>query len=442
MERYEISWIGKEYAKKLVNCNVTYKLLEDIKHNNKPENKDSENMLISGDNLEVLKSLISSHKEKVKMIYIDPPYNTGKNFAYSDKFSYSDEQLKSIFNCSLEDVKNIRKRYSKNELSHSAWLTFMYPRLYLARELLKDDGMIFISIDDNEQAQLKLLCDEVFGEENFVASFIWNKKNSAKGVPPKNMVVNTHEYIMCFAKSQNSKLCGKLRQKTGFQNKDNDPRGAWRLSNIKSTIERDKERFSIIDPKTGRTFENFWAFSKESLERMIKEDRIVFPKSSNGLPKQKEFFNKFKNPYIPIQSYLGLFDPQVKVEKDVSSLISSKVFLYRKPLELIKEIISQSDSNNEIFMDFFSGTGTTAHAIFQLNSEDSGNRKFICVQLPENLDEKSETYKVGFKNIFEITKARIELAAKKIQAENPNYVGDLGFKLYTLEKVKLNEKEN
>ncbi|SUU44994.1 type III restriction-modification system methyltransferase [Actinobacillus ureae] len=289
----------------------------------------------------------------------------------------------------------------------------MLPRLHLARNLLKDDGVIFISIDDNEQAQLKLLCDEVFGEENFVADFIWDKKNSAKGVPPKNMVVNVYEHIICYGKTSVAKVRGELRTKNGFSNPDNDPRGAWRLSNIKSTLEREKDKFKILDPETGREFENYWAFSRQSLERMIKEKRIIFPKNDDGLPKQKEFFNEFDNLYIPLKSQLGWFDPQSKVEKKVENLMGSKVFLYRKPLELIKLLIQQG--SDDLILDFFCGSGTTAHAVMQLNSEDKGsNRRFICVQIPEQTDEKSEAYKAGFKNIAEISKERIRRAGSQI----------------------------
>ncbi|WP_143541471.1 site-specific DNA-methyltransferase, partial [Rodentibacter genomosp. 1] len=322
------------------------------------------------------------------------------------------------------------KSFSRSALSHSAWLTFMYPRLYIARDLLKEDGVIFISIDDNEVAQLKLLCDEVFGEGNFVSEFIWDKKNSAKGVPPRNMVVDIHEYVLCYSRNTDAKLIGELRTKDGFANPDNDIRGEWRLSNIKSTLERVQDKFSITDPNTGRKFENYWAFSKNSLEKMIKEGRIIFPKNDDGLPKQKEFFNEFDNPYIPIKSHLGWFDPQSKTEKNVEKLMGQKVFLYRKPLELMKKLVIQSVKNNEIILDFFSGSGTTAHAVMQLNAEDGGNRQFILVQLPEKTDEKSEAFKAGYKTIFDITKARIEKSAVKIRQDFPDTQCDLGFKIF------------
>ncbi|TYB25560.1 site-specific DNA-methyltransferase [Aggregatibacter actinomycetemcomitans] len=434
-EFYEMNWLGKSYAKLLRNLPPETLLCEDKNHNAKPENANSQNLLIQGDNLDVLKHLKNAYTNKVKMIYIDPPYNTGSDgFVYQDDCKFTPEQLSEFAHISFDEAERILKFTAKGSNSHSAWLTFMYPRLYIARELLKEDGVIFISIDDNEVAQLKLLCDEVFGEGNFVAEFIWDKKNSAKGVPPRNMVVNIHEYILCYSKNTDAKLIGELRTKDGFANPDNDLRGEWRLSNIKSTLERPQDKFSIIDPDTGRIFENYWAFSKNSLENMIEERRIIFPKNDDGLPKQKEFFNEFANPYMPIKSHLGWFDPQSKTEKNVEKLMGQKVFLYRKPLELMKKLILQSAENNEIILDFFAGSASTAHAVMQLNAEDNSNRQFILVQLPEKTDKKSEAFKAGYKTIFDITKARIKKAAAQIQAQKPNASGakniDSGFKIY------------
>ncbi|TYA32712.1 site-specific DNA-methyltransferase [Aggregatibacter actinomycetemcomitans] len=434
-EFYEMNWLGKSYAKLLRNLPPETLLCEDKNHNAKPENANSQNLLIQGDNLDVLKHLKNAYTNKVKMIYIDPPYNTGSDgFVYQDDCKFTPEQLSEFAHISFDEAERILKFTAKGSNSHSAWLTFMYTRLYIARELLKEDGVIFISIDDNEVAQLKLLCDEVFGEGNFVAEFIWDKKNSAKGVPPRNMVVNIHEYILCYSKNTDAKLIGELRTKDGFANPDNDLRGEWRLSNIKSTLERPQDKFSIIDPDTGRIFENYWAFSKNSLENMIEERRIIFPKNDDGLPKQKEFFNEFANPYMPIKSHLGWFDPQSKTEKNVEKLMGQKVFLYRKPLELMKKLILQSAENNEIILDFFAGSASTAHAVMQLNAEDNSNRQFILVQLPEKTDKKSEAFKAGYKTIFDITKARIKKAAAQIQAQKPNASGakniDSGFKIY------------
>jgi len=436
-ESYRMDWLGKSYARLLANENPRTWLAEDKEHNQKPENENSENLLIKGDNLEVLKHLVNAYSEKVKMIYIDPPYNTGSDgFAYQDDRKFTVDELSRLAGIDKDEAKRILDFTQSKANSHSAWLTFMYPRLYVAKELLQEDGVIFISIDDNELAQLKMLCDEVFGEENFVEAFTWHKKNSAKGVPPINMVVNIHEYILCYSKNQNTKLFGEKRTEDTFSNTDNDPRGLWRRSNIKSTIERPKDRFTIVDPETGNEFTNYWAYSRASLQAMIDERRILFPRNADGLPKQKEFLSEFSNPNMPIKSHLGLFHSQDISEKKVDEIMGGKFFLYRKPVELIKRVVEQAgDESGNIVLDFFAGSGTTADAIMQLNAEDRGTRKFIMVQLPESCDEKSEAYKAGYKTIFDIAKARIEKSSKKIKEENPKCECDLGVRIYCTTSV-------
>ena len=453
-EKYELNWSGKQNVKKVVQQGIGNKTLKFVEKDSK--NADStENIYIEGDNLEVLKLLRQNYYNSIKMIYIDPPYNTGNDFVYNDTFKMDKEESDKAEGIISENNEKLQKNQKSTNRYHANWLNMIYPRLKLARDLLTDDGVIFISIDDNEQANLKRLCDEIFGEENFLEIFIWEKKNSAKGVPPKKMIVNTHEYILCYGKNQNAKLVGELRTMESFKNPDNDERGLWRLSNIKSTLGKGENKFSIIDPDTKLEYENYWAFSKETLERMIKEKRIIFPKDPKGLPKQKEFFNEFENPYIPIKSNLGLFDIQSTIEKKVDSLIQKSIFLYKKPLELIQKIISQID-NRSIILDFFSGSATTAHAVMQLNSQDNGNRKYIMVQLPETTDEKSEAFKAGYKNIAEIGKERIRRAGEKIKqeieeynsnlklGEEPKEVPDIGFKVFKVDdtNIKWYDMEN
>ena len=403
----------------------------------------TQNIFIEAENLEALKILQKAYAGSVKMIYIDPPYNTGSDsFIYPDKFSETREEY--VRRVGDKDADGYLKRdgvfqgaWRKNPREnghyHSNWLSMMLPRLHLARTLLREDGVIFISINSNEVAQLKLLCDEIFGEENFIEIFIWDTKNSAKGVPPQNMVVNIHEYILCYTHSSSGKLNGELRTEESFKNPDNDPRGLWRLSNIKSTIEKPENNFSITDPETGYSFNNYWAFSKESLEKMINEKRIIFPKSSDGLPKQKEFFNEFANPYMPIKSQLGLYHSQSSLEKKNDEMMGQKVFLYRKPVELMQKLITQGCSYDDLILDFFSGSGTTAHAVMQLNAEDDGKRRYICVQLPEETDEKSEARKAGFDTIAEIAKERIRRAGKQVSGSlKEGQSVDTGFKVFKL----------
>ena len=437
-ERYTLNWVGKKESILAANAPIA-KTLRPCREES--VNFDTtENLFIEGDNLDALKLLQENYLGKVKMIYIDPPYNTGNDFIYNDDFAKNTEEFLIRSNQIDEDGNRLIANTESNGRFHSDWLSMMYSRLRLARNLLTDDGVIFISIDDNEQVNLKKICDEIFGKQCFMAQFIWDKKNSAKGVPPKNMIVGIHEYVLCYAKSSNAKLCGELRTKDGFSNPDNDPRGDWRLSNIKSTVERAQDKFSITDPETGRIFENFWAFSEASLKRMIEEGRIIFPKNDDGLPKQKEFFNEFNNPYMPIKSNLGWFDPQSKTEKKVEALMKQKLFLYRKPLDLMCKLVSQASKTGDIILDFFAGTGTTAHAVMQLNAKCNGNRKFICVQLPEKTDEKSEAFKAGYSTIAEITKERIRRAGSQIlQNLDENKSLDVGFRVLKIDSSNMKD---
>lgn len=433
-DHYNFTWHGKRKA-----CRLAQTPSAGTLRPCKDESVDwdnTENLFIEGDNLEVLKLLQKSYHRQVKMIYIDPPYNTGKKFIYEDDFKDSVKNYLEMTGQVDSDGKKMGTNASSAGRYHTNWLNMMYPRLKLARNLLKDDGIIFISIDNGEYSNLKKMCDEIFGEDNYIETITWHKKNSAKGVPPKSMVVNIHEYILCYSKTNSGKLFGEERTEDTFSNPDNDPRGLWRRSNIKSTLERSKDKFAIIDPKTGREFVNYWAYSQETLTKMIEEEKILFPKNDDGLPKQKEFLNDFANPNMPIMSHLGLFHSQDKTEKAVDKMMEIKSFLYRKPLELMKKIVQQAgDKDDCIILDFFAGSGTTAHAVMKLNAEDGGQRKCISVQLPEATDEKSEAFKAGYNNIAEISKERIRRAVKKIKEENPNYNGDLGFKVFKLDSV-------
>jgi adenine-specific DNA-methyltransferase len=300
----------------------------------------------------------------------------------------------------------------------------MYPRLFLGRNLLKDDGVIFVSIDDNEVANLRIIMDEIFGEENFITSINWQKKGSPKGVPPEEMIVETHEYILVYQKNRYS-FVGIKRNEEDFSNPDNDPRGKWRNTNIKSTTKSSENAFEITDPKTGFVFKDVWAFSKLELANMIKEERLIFPKTVSGQVRAKEFLNEFKNENIPLMSNWGLYDGQEATEF-LDTLMGEKIFQNPKNYNLILNLIKYSSRKDDLVLDFFSGSGTTAHAVMDLNAEDEGDRKWICVQLPEITEEDSEAYKAGYKTIAEISRERIRRAGKNIGK------GDIGFKSYKL----------
>ncbi|HMP85185.1 MAG TPA: site-specific DNA-methyltransferase [Candidatus Paceibacterota bacterium] len=342
-----------------------FPVLKEVKGKEVVSNKnDQTHILIEGDNYHSLAVLNFTHQEAIDVIYIDPPYNTGnKDFIYTDKYQ-SDYVIKD------------------DPFRHSKWLTFMEKRLKLAKKLLKKDGAIFISIDDHEHAPLKMLCDEIFGEENFIDSIIWDKKSSAKGVPPKNMMVNVHEYILAYQNGDGFKFVGQERtEESGkFKNPDNDPRGPWRESNIKSTIKSANQAFTIIDPNTGKKYTNTWAFSKESLDRMIKENRILW---KDTLPKQKEFMNEMRNENMAIRSNWGVFDAQ-STTVFLKDLLPNTKFDNPKPISLMEYLIRVATKKDATILDFFAGSGTIAHAILKINSEDDGNRKFILCTNNEN----------------------------------------------------------
>ncbi len=434
-ERYGLNWAGKMDCFRTIQETTTNTL--------KPVREESvnfdntENLFIEGDNLEVLKVLQKSYYGKIKMIYIDPPYNTGNDFIYNDKFSRTKKE-ELIANGSIDEAGNVINHdlYRQNTRDgghfHSNWLNMMYPRLFLAKNLLKQDGVIFVSIDDNEVHNLRMMMDEIFGEGNFVAQFIWQRKSSPKGVPPKNMLITTHEYIICYAKAGAFSFLGERRSEESFSNPDNDSRGLWRNTNMRSTVKSSSQSFEIIDPKTGIKYLDSWAFSKNEITRLIEENRLIFPNNGTGQVRMKEFFNEFKNENIPIVSNLGLFDGQ-KVTQDLETLLGSKVFDNPKSVLLLSHLVG-SVTKDDIILDFFAGSGTTAHAVMQLNAEDGGNRKYICVQLPEKCKPETEAAKAGFVTIADIAKERIRRAGKKIQEENPEKVFDVGFKVFKLDE--------
>ncbi|HGK6040311.1 TPA: DNA methyltransferase [Neisseria meningitidis] len=433
-EFYEMNWLGKSYARLLRNLPPETLISEDKTHNAKPENAGSQNLLIRGDNLEVLKHLKNAYTNSVKMIYIDPPYNTGSDgFVYQDDRKFTPAELACLANIDEDEAARILDFTDKGSNSHSAWLTFMYPRLYIARELLKDDGVIFISIDDNEAAQLKLLCDEVFGEGNFIKDLI---VNTSEGGGNAKYVVNGHETVLVYAKDI-----------THFDNlkRPKDIRGKKIVINDELYwIQEDavREQFGkygnlhyedIIEIK-GIEFKN-------KIDKDIENNEyILIPKSYGKtiigkLRKVSDDFSKF-------HSILNIGNISKNLTKDgireLEELFETgkgySPFETPKPLDLLKRLVLSATfkgNQTDLILDFFAGSGTTAHAVMQLNAEgQNGNRRYICVQLPEKTAEKSEARKAGYPTIFDITKARIEKAAAKIRVEHPDYTGDSGFKIF------------
>ena len=434
-ESYEFTWVGKREAIAEAGRPTTKTLRPDLDES--VDFDKSENIFITGDNLEVLKILQESYLGKIDMIYIDPPYNTGRDFVYSDKFQKTDQELKEEMDLLDEEgrqVVGLQPNEKSSARYHSDWLNMMYPRLRLARNLLKDNGAIFISIDENEYSNLKQMLDEIFGEGTFIENIVWDKKSSAKGVPPTTMMAGVHEYILVFQKKKDFKFLGEKREESDFSNPDNDPRGLWRNTNIKSTTS--SKEFTIIDPETGISYTDTWAFSEKELNRLISERYIIFPKNPNGQVRRKEFMNELQNEHKAIKSSFGLFDGQTNTEYVKKLFGIDKLFSNPKPINLLKYLISVTlPKDNSIILDFFGGSGTTADAVMQLNAEDGGNRKFILCTLDEEVADKSAAKEAGYETIDQISRERIRRAAAKIQEEHPELVGkqDFGFKAYKLD---------
>lgn len=458
-ESYSLNWLGKSYAKILKDRQPETLLAEDIEHNQKPENQNSENILIQGDNLEVLKHLKYAYKNQIKMIYIDPPYNTGSDgFVYQDDRKFTPQQLVEL-GMDLEEAERVLEFTAKKSNSHSAWLTFMYPRLYIARELLRDDGVIFISIDDNEQAQLKLLCDEVFGEENFVEVFSWVKTSTPPSLSTKSR--KTNEYILCYEKCKDN-----YKYNAGQQDEGDEP--LLNSGNTERVLEfpSDSLTFNFIENghlKAGKfdkvtlmndiQIVNFksttpvllsgeFKWVQDTLTEEIKKGTTFVAKTIKLSIRFLRTEKGFKRPtnFIKDEIITPLIDKKdtnvdtnEKATQEILDIFAKPVFTNPKPLSLIKYLANFKVLENDLILDFFAGSGTTAHAVMQLNAEGKGNRKFICVQLPEPTDEKSEAYKSGYKTIFDITKARIEKSAVKIRQDFKETTADLGFKIFKTE---------
>jgi len=453
-ERYVLNWAGKSDAFRALQAPSTATLSPC------PEEsvyfEQSGNVFIEGENLEVLKALQKSYFGKIKMIYIDPPYNTGNDhFIYPDRFSESREDYLSRIGDKDETGLMTREGlFRKNSKDgghyHSNWLSMMYPRLFLARNLLRDDGVIFVSIDDNEVHNLRLLMNEVFGEENFSGNFLWHRRQRADSRNQSN-VSTDHEYIVAYSKSENAIQKGVSIDTEKYGNPDNDPRGPWAsidLSGLATAAQRPNLHYDIVDPATGNVYPpnptRGWSKSKENVRKMIGEGRILFPKNPSGRPREKKFLNDL---LTTITGFSTCLDSKVvgyttNGTREVTEIFKGKYFDFPKPSTLIKVFIEQASSINsqDIILDFFAGSCTTAHAVLELNREDGGNRKFICVQLPEKCDENTEAYKAGYSTIAEIGKERIRRVIRKISDDQSVKLDldgraasqDLGFKVFKL----------
>jgi len=430
-EMYQFTWPGKQEARREVARPTTKTLRPVVEDSVDWDN--TQNLYIEGDNLEVLKLLQKSYMGKVKMIYIDPPYNTGNDFVYDD----------DLFAGNIDELGNrYRKNTETNGRFHSDWCSMMYSRLMVARSLLTEDGVIFISIDDNEQKNLKNICDEIYGSTNFLAQVIWERAFS-----PINLMKHfspSHDYILVYAKNGENAVCNGIKRSEEandrYSNPDNDPRGVWSSSDISVGPAIQENVYTIttpsgreVEPPAGRS----WSLSRKAFRERLQDNRIWFGPDGNGVPRIKRFLSELRKTGVTpmtIWKHTEVDHSQGATQKLAKLFDGKKYFDYPKPVTLIQRCISLYSNKDSLILDFFSGSSTTAHAVMQLNAEDGGKRKYIMVQLPEETPEDSEARKAGYNTIPEIAKERIRRAGKKIKEESPLTTQNLdtGFRVFRL----------
>lgn len=429
-ERYRLDWPGKKESLLKANTPIT-KTLRPCREES--VNFDTtENLYLEGDNFEVLKILQESYLNKVKMIYIDPPYNTGKDFVYTDKFKVDKDEYEEEIGLFDEEGGRLFKNTDTNGRFHSDWLSMMYERLIVARDLLKEDGVIFISIDDNEVHNLRKICDEVFGEENFVIEFAWRRTDNQSNI---GNIARVKEYIISYTKNIMTLNFNKLplSDKAKNEYRYEDKKGRFRR-NILLDKTRGRHHFEVVT-KSGNILNGPWMIKEADFKIWEKEDKIYWTSGGQEQPYGKIYLNDSKG-QIPNDFWGIEFGTNQRASLEVESLFNKRYFDFPKPVSLIKNLITIGANKKDIILDFFSGSATTAHAVMQLNAEDGGKRKFIMVQLPEKTDEKSEAYKAGYKTISDIGKERIRRAGKQILNELKAKQAKAGDKLFEDEKAQ------
>ena len=457
-ERYNFTWNGKGKALRLAQTPTTGTLRPCEAESKNWD--DTQNLYIEGDNLEVLKLLQKSYHGKIKMIYIDPPYNTGGDFVYPDDFSDNLENYKRITGQIDDEGKQVGTNSELNGRYHTDWLNMMYPRLRLARNLLAEDGAIFISIDENEITNLQKICNEVFGENNFKSLITWQRKYSVSN--NSKSMATICDYVLLYSKSgtfQNNLLPRTSDSLDRYSNPDNDPRGPWKAVdylNQATVSERPNLCYEIINPNTGAIIKNgpkAWKYDRLTHLKHVQENRIWWGQNgTNTVPALKLFLSDVRDGLTPHNwwPYTEVGHTQ-EATNEVAKLLGCVAFDYPKPVRFLKRMLQIASEDNSVILDFFSGSATTAHAVMQLNAEDGGNRKFIMVQLPEPCAEGTEAAKAGYKNICEIGKERIRRAGEKIKAEveeqnaqlkigeESRKVPDIGFKVFKLDSSNLKQ---
>ena len=439
-EKYGLSWHGKRRARQLALTPSTGTL--------RPCPEESvdwdttQNLMIEGDNLEVLKLLQKSYAGEVKLIYIDPPYNTGKDFVYPDNFQ---DNIKNYLELTGQ-AEGGQKLSSNTEASgrfHTDWLNMMYPRLKLARNLLRRDGTIFISIDDGELPRLRITADDVFGEENFLACFVWKSRQNKDNRTVTGASVD-HEYIVCYGNS----IRGAARNRNQYSNPDGDLRGDWTSANMVGIATADRRpnlHYDLINPETGINYgcpEMGWRYEPKTMDRLILEGRILWPAATSGRPRRKAFLIELDSDFTGYSTIVGEGIFTRDGTADIDALFKARIFNFPKPVKLVSDLVEQGSEGDHIVLDFFSGSGTSAHAVMSQNAADGANRRYITVQLPEPLDPADREQKTAAdfcdrlgkpRTIAELTKERLRRAGTKIKADNPDWQGDTGFRVFKLD---------
>lgn len=449
-ERFEFRWFGKSEAKRNAFTPSNATLIFDEQRSINPI--ESKNIIIEGENLETLKLFSNSYREQIKCIYIDPPYNTGKDFVYSDNFT-EDKKAYWENNEITENGLRIDTKMDTDGRFHSNWLNMMYSRLLIARQLLKEDGVIYISIDDNEVHHLRKLCDEVFGEENFVGQLIWKSRQNKDNRTNTGVSID-HEYIICYSKSSDERaLKGSDRKESQYSNPDNDSRGLWVSGNmvgLKDINQRPNLHYDLINPETGINYGKpfmGWRYEPKTMNKLIEEKRILWPESPQGRPRKKVFLSELSDTLPGFSSIVGedVFTRDGTAEID--TLFGTRIFDFPKPSSIIAELIDQVLDDGDILLDFFAGSGSSGQAVYNLNIQNGRTINFILVQIPEATDENSEAYKSGYKKISDITIERnkrvIEKLVEEMKSKQPDLftnghkndaIKGLGFKVFKLAK--------
>jgi len=448
-ERYRLDWPGKREALITANAPIAKSLRP--KFDESVEFDKTANLFIEGDNLDALKLVQETYLGQIKMIYIDPPYNTGNDFVYNDDFTSGTQEFLELSNQKDATGNSLVANPTSNGRFHSDWLSMMYPRLKLARNLLSDDGVIFISIDDGEVQNTRKICDEIFGSDKFIASFIWKSRQNIDNRTTTGASVD-HEYVLCYGRE----IRGSERKLEQYTNPDNDPRGDWVSANMVGIATADRRpnlHYDLIDPATGINYGRptmGWRYDRNTMARLIEEDRILWPSSADGRPRRKAFLSELESEFTGFSTILGSGIFTRDGTADMIALFKERVFSFPKPVDLMRKLVEQATKDDDIILDFFAGSGTTAHAVMAQNSADGGNRKFVLVQLPEALEEGNREQKTAYDycqkigkpaNIAELTKERLRRAGKALlEGEcHPDWNRDVGFRVLKVDTSNMKD---